>query len=513
MDLDTLLQYDWAKMTPEFIILGVATLLSLLDMFMKKETNRVVLAYIGMLGIIAAFFFLIQDIGQTPESILFETFIVDGFSILFQSLFLLGAFFVLLIAIHMDERTITQAYRGEFYYLMLAALLGAMVLASSADFITLFVGLELLSLSSYVLAGMNKRSIRSNEAAMKYLMNGGISSAILLFGISYVFGLTGTTNLFDIARRLPEEAVMNHSLLLMIAFFMIFVGITFKIATVPFHMWAPDVYEGAPTPVTAFLSVVSKAAGFAFLLRVHFTVFIFIPKGIDESGFVEWLLPSVQWMLLIVAALTMIIGNTVALKQTNLKRLFAYSSIAHAGYLLVPLVSFQENGANEFAFSSIWFYLLGYVVMNLGAFAVIHYVTMKEKDEQITSFHGLSKKAPFLSIVMTIFLLSLAGIPGTVGFMGKVWILIGALTEEQYILASIMIGTTVISYVYYFRLFVSMFFRPPLTANKITAPFTIILVAVLCAVGTILLGIFPQQALDLFQSAFQIENFFYFLSQ
>lgn len=511
MNLDTLLSYNWGAMAPEFIILGVATLLSLIDLFMKKETSRSILAYLGIVGIIVALFFLVQEIGQDPVSILFDTFVVDGFAVLFKMIFLVGALFVLLLAVNINGSVVTKAYHGEFYYLMLAALLGAMFVASSADVITMYIGLELLSLSSYVLAGMNKRSIKSNEAALKYVINGGIASAILLFGISYLFGVTGQTNLYSIAQMMQTDVAINHSFLLLIAFFMIFVGITFKIATVPFHMWAPDVYEGAPTPVTAFLSVVSKAAGFALLLRIFFTVFIFIPKGIDQNGYIESLLPSVQWLLLIVAALTMIIGNTVALKQKNMKRLFAYSSIAHAGYLLVPLLSFTSGAPNEFAFSSIWFYLVGYALMNLGAFAIIHYVTMKEKDEQIDSFKGLSKKSPLLAFLMAIFLLSLAGIPGTVGFMGKVWILIGALTAEQYIIASIMMATTVISYFYYFKVFVAMYFRPATTNTTYSTPVTIGIVAVLCAIGTILLGIIPQQALDIFQSAFNLENFFFFL--
>ncbi|WP_102273632.1 NADH-quinone oxidoreductase subunit NuoN [Cytobacillus massiliigabonensis] len=504
MDLETLLSFKWSIMTPEFIILGVITLLSLLDLFMAKSVNRKLLGWLGLAGILGALVSLLTLMGNGPESILYDTFRLDSFAIAFKLLLLIGAALVFLIAISYEPKEGLNEYRGEFYYLFLAALLGAMMMSSSGDLITLFIGLELLSISSYILAGIRKKNSGSNESAMKYVVNGGISTSITIFGMSYVYGLTGTTNLLDMARHVVTLSDSQHIYLLGLAFFMIFVGLSFKVATAPFHMWAPDVYQGAPTPVTAFLSVVSKTAGFILIVRILMVIFYNIPT--EGPGSMP-LLIKVQDYIAFLAAATMIIGNVVALRQKNIKRLFAYSSIAQAGYLLVVVASMSA-----FLFDTLWFYLGAYLFMNLGAFAIIQLITQKTGSEDITEFAGLYRKAPILAIAMAVFILSLAGIPGTAGFIGKLNIFMGALVVEpaHYVLVSIMIATTVVSYFYYFGVMVQMFFRPAANVEvKFKLPAGLGVVIGVCVFATILFGVAPNIALDFLQGNFnQFSDFF-----
>ncbi|GGC85855.1 NADH-quinone oxidoreductase subunit N [Thalassobacillus devorans] len=501
MDMETLLSYEWSMMAPEFTILIIATVLSLVDLFADKKIDRKLFGWFGAAGIGIALFFLFSQIGHEPAMILANTYRLDAFSLSFKILLLIGALLVLLMGVSYEAKG-ELLYRGEFYYLLMSALLGAMMMASSADLITLFVGLELLSISSYILAGTRKKSTQSNEAAMKYVINGGISSAFTLFGLSYIYGLTGSTNLADISREISNIAPENGLVLLSVAFILTFVGLAFKISTVPFQMWAPDVYQGAPIPVTVFLSVVSKTAGFVIILRVLLSVFPFA-QGLEAN---TSLLQSMMIFISVLAGITMIAGNTVALKQRNIKRLFAYSSIAHAGYLLVPFVAFSEM-----MFESMWFYLAAYLLMNIGAFAVIQVMSEHSHSEDISIFAGLFYRRPWMAVMMTIFLLSLAGIPGTAGFIGKLNIFIGALFSDpsRYILAAVMMGTTVISYFYYFGVMAQMFMRPSGSAVPIRMPVGVTIAMVFCAAGTITLGLFPGVVLDFFQTQFNFAEMFY----
>lgn len=495
MSWDTLMQYKWGVMTPEFIVLGVATALSLIDLLMPNEKSRRPLGWFAIAGVIVAIVSLIGLLSVDTTSILYDTFRLDAFGKAFKLLLLTGAALVLLIAMDYQPKE-GMKYQGEFYYLFLTALLGAMIMTSSGDLITLFVGLELLSISSYILAGLRKAHRLSNESAMKYVINGGISTAITLFGMSYVFGLTGSTNLKQMAVQLSTLQDSGHQYVLALAFLMLFVGLSFKLASVPFHMWAPDVYQGAPTPVTAFLSVVSKTAGFVIVLRLFITLFAAaLSQGKEPSS----MLLSMQDYLAFLAGATMIIGNTVALKQRNVKRLFAYSSIAHAGYLLVGFAAMSWV-----MIDSMWFYLAAYLLMNLGAFAILQIVTDESGSEDISQFAGLYRRQPLLAVMMGIFVLSLAGIPGTAGFIGKVHIFLGAFATDpaHYVLAAIMIATTVVSYVYYFGLFTQIFFRPAAHHEPVKVPLGVTIVIVVCALGTIVFGIMPSLAynfLDQFQ--------------
>lgn len=503
MSLHTLLSINWSVMAPEFIILGVAALLTVVDLIMPKNQDRKVLGWVAILGVLAALVSLAGLVDHQTTTILNNTFRLDSFAKAFKLLLLGGGALVLFMAVSYKPKDGLEHYEGEFYYLFLTALLGAMMMASSGDLITLFVGLELLSVSSYILAGMRKRNLQSNESAMKYVINGGISTAIVLFGMSYVFGLTGSTNLYNIAVSLQNLSDPQHVYMLGLAFLMIFVGLAFKISAAPFHMWAPDVYQGAPTPVTAFLSVISKTAGFVIIVRVLLSVFgVAATAGAGSAP----ILVNMHNYISFIAGATMIIGNLVALKQTNIKRLFAYSSIAHAGYILVALAAM-----NYFMFDAIWFYLLAYLFMNLGAFAVIQLVSEKTGTENISDYAGLYRRSPLLAVAMGILILSLAGFPGTAGFIGKLNIFLGAFADpnnSHYLLASVMIATTVVSYFYYFGVLKQIFFRRSEDESKFNIPFGLLVVIIVGVAGSIWFGLVPNSALDFFHQHFnQFQDF------
>lgn len=479
MDIETLLSYEWQAMIPEFILLFAIMVISVLDLFLRKKDPRF-LGWLAFIGIVAALSYLLLFMKEETVTILYDTFVLDYFAKTFKLLLLSGAALVMLLAIGYQAKDRYFPY-SEFYYLLLTAILGAMMMSSSGELITLFVGLELLSISSYILAGMKKRHGKSNEAALKYVVNGGIASAITLFGFSYMYGLSGTTNIREMAVLFMQSQEASVQYMLGLAFLVTFVGLSFKIASVPFHMWAPDVYEGAPTPVTAFLSVVSKTAGFILIIRLFLTAF-------GQEATIIW---DVKPFIAIVAALCMIIGNVVALRQQNVKRMLAYSSIAHAGYVLVAFLSMSSY----FYLDTIWFYLLAYLFMNIGAFSIIQGI-----GQSFNSFQGLYQTSPFLAIAMTIFMLSLAGIPGTAGFMGKLHILLSAISsaDPEWTLIAVFIVSTVISYVYYFGVLVQIYFRKAAKKESIQLPKTVWTVVVVCVIFTLLLGIYPQFALNLF---------------
>ncbi|MCP8967890.1 NADH-quinone oxidoreductase subunit NuoN [Ectobacillus ponti] len=488
MDLKTLLSFQWSLMTPEFIITGAAILLSLLDLFAKKTFNRTILGYGALAAVAAALVSLVTLYSHEAGEILGGSFVLDGYAKAFKTLILLGGALVLLLAVSNHKQTPIRD-KGEYYYLLLTGLLGAMFVTSSQDLIMLFVGLELLTLSSYVLVGIRKDNRKANEAAMKYVINGGIATAVTVFGLSYIYGLTGSTNVLEINAALQQNAGNSGvELLLMLAFLLTFVGLSFKLAAAPFHMWAPDVYQGAATPVTAFLGTVSKVAGFALVVRL----FLFIFASVPAHGGTGMILTNVQQYIAVLAGITMVVGNFVALKQTNVKRMFAYSGIAHAGYLLVPFVALSD-----FTFDSMFFYMLAYILMNIGAFAVVHALSKDNDNENLSMFAGLFQRSPLTAVLMTVFILSLAGIPGTAGFIGKVNIFLGAFALSHYVLPSIMMATTVVSFVYYFRILQQMFFRSG-EETKVVVPASLRAAMLICAILTVVLGILPSLGYNLF---------------
>ena len=514
--MNLLTDVNWALLAPELTIVILAAAITLADLFMKDKGDRKVFGYLSVVGIILAIYFVVQDLGQPVETILYDTYRVDSFGSLFKLIFLVGTAFVFLMSIHhIDKKEIE--YDGEFYYLLLTALLGAMIMSSSADIITLYIGLELLSLSSYVLAGIRRKNLKSNEAGFKYVVVGGTSSAIFLYGTSFIYGITGTTNLLELADAVPQAfASGQYDLFIYLGFFMMLVGLGYKISAVPSYMWAPDVYEGAPTPVTAFLSVVSKAAGFAIMLRLFITVFTFV---IDVNEMSLFFYDQMTLYIAVMAGLTMIIGNTLAVRQRNVKRLFALSSVAQAGYLLIPLASMKlivtqtqvDPSIVQINMSNMIFYLMAYLFMNLGAFAIITLVTKDTDTEEISAFAGLYHRSPFLGIAMTFFLLSLAGLPVTAGFIGKFNIFVSALTintsQVSYWLAGIMMVTSVISYFYYFNLARQMYMRNG-SERKLSIPLGLGLVVLVAFLGTFVIGLVPNTMYDFIANNFNVVDLF-----
>ncbi|MBD3109497.1 NADH-quinone oxidoreductase subunit NuoN [Bacillus sp. AGMB 02131] len=504
MDIETLLSFNWGAMMPEFIILGVLTVLCIIDLLMPAKYSRRSLGWFAIAGVLVAIVSLLSLIPLETTSILYDTFRLDSFAKAFKLVLLFGMLLVLLLAESYRPGEGIEETRGEFYYLFLTALLGTMVMASSGDLITLFVGLELLSVSSYILAGIRKRHLQSNEAAMKYVINGSIATAITLFGMSYLYGLTGTTNLTEMGSMMEQMLNSQFQYLFGVAFFMMLVGFSFKIASAPFHMWAPDVYQGAPTPVTAFLSVISKAAGFIIMLRI--IIFLYVEAPGDAVGAFDFMEINHVYIA-VLAGVTMVIGNVVALRQSNIKRMLAYSSIAHAGYLLVSIATL-----GYFTSSIIWFYLVAYMLMNVGAFAIVQHMQEKTGSTEIDSYAGLYKSNPLLAVTMSIFLLSMAGIPGTAGFIGKMYIFIGtfSVNPSNYVLAATLIGTTVISYVYYIGVMKQMFFRPAFeqgNPNRGRIAPSLLIVLSICVLGTIIFGIIPGIALDFLGEFKQFDDF------
>lgn len=493
MDVKDIFSYDWSYLLPEFIILGFATILSLLDLFAGKRLGRQVIGWLSLAGVVLAMVFVFVNVNvlDKPYSYMADMIRVDDYGNAFKLLFLGGTAFAILISLSYLKKG-EVSHKGEYYYLMLTGLLGAMVMASSADLITLFVGLELLSLSSYTLVGLRKRSLQSNESAFKYVVSGGIATAITLFGMSYVYGLAGTTNIYEISFRLAEAGMAGYQFLVYMAFAFLAVGLAFKISAAPNHMWAPDVYQGAPTPVTAFLAVVSKAAGFSLLFRVLLISFFNVNDGVNRFFFQEGSL-----YLGLMAAASMIIGNTMALRQTNVKRMMAYSGIAQAGYLLVPFVP-----PTTLFFGEVIFYLFGYLLVSFGAFAVIMVVTREQGTEEIKGFAGLYHRSPIMAIAMSIFLLSLAGIPVTAGFFGKFYLFMGALAQENYWLAAIMIVTSVISYYYYFGIIRQMYMRPGTSEAPLAVPKGIWTLVFVLALLAVFFGAFPGLVTDYVQLHF-----------
>jgi len=493
MDVKDIFQYDWSYLLPEFIILGFATLLSLLDLFAGKRLGKQVIGWLSLVGVVLAAVFVFVNVNTTgkPYSYMADMIRIDDYGNAFKLLFLGGTAFALLISLSYLKKGEVQ-HTGEYYYLLLTGLLGAMVMASSADLITLFVGLELLSLSSYVLVGLRKKSLQSNESAFKYVVSGGIATAITLFGMSYIYGLTGTTHIYEISMRLAEAGMAGYQFLVYVAFAFLVVGLAFKISAAPFHMWTPDVYQGAPTPITAFLAVVSKAAGFSLLFRIVMISFFNVTDGVGRFFFQEGSL-----YLGLMAAASMIIGNTMAIRQTNVKRMMAYSGIAQAGYLLVPFVP-----PTTLFFSEVIFYLFAYLLVSFGAFAVIMVVAQEQQTEDLKGFAGLYHRSPIMAVAMSIFLLSLAGIPVTAGFFGKFYLFMGALAQENYWLSAIMIVTSVISYYYYFGIIRQMYMRPGTTEARLAVPKGIWVFVLVMAVATVFFGAFPGLVTDYVQTHF-----------
>ncbi|MCJ7458021.1 MAG: NADH-quinone oxidoreductase subunit N [candidate division Zixibacteria bacterium] len=464
---------------PEVFLLLWAILIFVVDFFLKEE-KRKNLGYLSLLGILITIILLFFS---AQGEMFGKAYSYDSLSLFFKLVFLLSAF--LAISVSIDFVAKFRAFKGEFFGLILFSTVGMMLLSSARELIFLYVSLELVTIPLYVLAAYLKPDRKSAEAGLKYMLLGAISSAILLYGISLIYGITGTTFLLGIKTRLMVDYLqigpIGPGLFLSFIFFI--AGFGFKLALVPFHMWAPDVYEGAPTPITAFLSVGSKAAGLVAFLRVFFESFsVYNP---------DWVT-----IVAVLAALSMIIGNIIALLQTNIKRMLAYSSIAQVGYILVGLVAISERGV-----SSVAFYTLAYLFANLGAFVVAIAFELQTGSSEIKDYSGLSRTSPTLSFLMMIFLLSLVGIPPLAGFVGKYFLFAAAIEKNLIWLVVIAVLTSVISLYYYVDVIREMYFNKKEGGEKIFLPFGIKLALLICIIGVILVGLFPNPFLNLASQA------------
>src|SRR6478672_10229319 len=459
---------DFYYILPELVLTVGALLVLIADVALPKS-QRAALAWVTLLALGATLASLML-FTHTRVEVAHGLIAVDRFALYFKIVFLVAALMTVLMSVRYLE--IERASPGEYFFLILCATLGMMIMAGGIDLITLFIGLETMAVSFYILAGFIKPNQRSNEAAVKYFLLGAFSLGILLYGMSILYGLSGSTSLRTMASVFAGE---ERDMRLILAVILIVAGMGFKIAAVPFHMWAPDVYEGAPTPVTAFLSVGSKAASFAMLLRIFL-------EGLPSM--------NTDWRLLFEALsiVTMTAGNIAALTQSSLKRMLAYSSIAHAGYLLIGVVAGTPRGI-----SAMLIYLVVYSFMQLGAFAVV--VMMRRHDiigDELKDLSGLYLRQPFAAFAMLIFMLSLGGIPPTAGFMGKFWLFSAAIDSHYYGLAVIGVLNSAISLYYYVRIVVFMYLKKDTIGSEpVTSPALAIVLGVAVA-ATLVLGVYPR---------------------
>jgi NADH-quinone oxidoreductase subunit N len=492
---------------PELLICVVGVVVMLVDAFVRP-TQRWVTGSISLAGLAAAavssgWLWLSW---QGPREAFNGMILLDEMRLGFTLVFLVVSALTILVSMVWVENERLPA--GEFHSLLMFATAGMMFMASAGDLVIVFLGLEILSIATYVMCGFRRTDIRSNESSMKYFILGSFSSAFLLYGIALTYGATstatglpGTTNIGEIGRRLTDA---QYPLLLFAGAAMMLVGFGFKIATAPFHVWTPDVYEGAPTPVTAFMAAGPKAAGFASFLRVFLFAFPFVVATASTSvaGRIH-----AAWLaaLVVIAILTMTIGNVVAIAQNNVKRMLAYSSIAHAGYALVGFIAagaasdIQQRNA---AIAAVIFYLLTYAVMNLGAFAVVQLIARSgDRRTEMEDYNGIGFQSPWLAFCLSLFLLSLLGMPLTAGFIGKVMVFRAALEQHYYLLVVIGVLNTAISAYYYLRLIIVMFFRERTTVwNAPRIPASIGLALVIAVLGVLYLGLFPGRITNALQT-------------
>lgn len=463
----------------EVVLTGLTVLL--LDLFLE-ESEKALLAWICALGLVLASV-LAFSLWGSYEGAFQNTFLLDSFGLFFTQLFLGSALLTVLCSVdYVRQAAIRQ---GEYYALILFSTFGMVLMAAANDLIVFFLGLETMSIAVYVLTGMWRERSRASEAAMKYFIVGAFATGFLLYGIALIFGATGTTQLSRIGEYLTRP-VAHWPIVLLAGVFLLLVGLAFKVAAFPFHFWVPDVYEGAPTPVAAFMAVAVKAAAFAGWAR------IFLHQIASLNT--EW--ASLLWGL---AILTMTVGNLLAIAQSSVKRMLAYSSVAHAGYLLIGVVAGDEVGS-----SALLFYLLAYAAMTLGAFAVVIALKDGERDhEDYHDFAGLGWKRPFLGMAMSIFMLSLAGFPPFGGFAGKFYLFRSAVVTGYTELAVVGALNSVLSAIYYLRVIVNMYMEEGGAEGKplAGAPFLYLAIAI-AAAATVYLGLLPAWPLDLSRLSF-----------
>lgn len=467
---------DILTILPMISVTVTAFVIIIIEAAFRKSSSTSYL--ISIIGLIISIGLAVESLSWRGTSF-FDMVNIGGYGNFFSILFMVAAIFTIIIS---KDYLIKQGvHYGEYYILILFSTVGMMLMASAADMIVIFLGLELMSICLYVLAGFMRKRIKSNEAALKYFLLGAFATGFLLYGMALIYGITETTNIQTIVVNSHQYAQLN---LFWVGMGLILIGFAFKVAAVPFHMWVPDVYEGSPTTVTAFMATGAKAAAFAALVMIFAHTFV---EG-----------ERLKDVLSVLAAASMIIGNIVAISQTNIKRMLAYSSIAHAGYMLVGLAA-----ANELGRSGILFYLTAYTFMNIGAFGILS-ILEKEEDKNLTfeDYAGLSTKHPFLAAMMAIFMLSFIGIPPFAGFFGKYYVFAAAINANLTWLVIIGVLMSAVSAYYYLRLVVMMYFREsdlPLLVPSNPANNAVLFVSVLLLFG---LGIFPSVLLTIINNLF-----------
>jgi NADH-quinone oxidoreductase subunit N len=491
-------------LSPELILLLTGIVVLVVDLAWRDEAsseaeapraNKTIwVPALALAGLGAALLATILLWGTPPTTVL-AMMAVDPFALFFKIIALVCVMLVILAAVpYLQDRT---RYRGEFYALLVFAGLAICLASSAIDLISIYLAMEFLSITSYVLAGYLRGDLKSNEAGIKYFLYGAVTSAAMLYGMSLLYGATGTTNLSLIAQLLTfgEESIQWLAVAALVP---LLAGFAFKIVLAPFHQWAPDTYEGAPTPVTAFLSVGSKAAGFAILMRVLFTA-----------------LPSFRWnigwmaFLMALSIISMALGNLIALRQTNIKRMLAYSSISQAGYIIIGVICLVLDAEGAFlGVNGSLFYLFAYLFTNLAVFTAVIAFESATGSTEIADYRGLVKRSPVMAGVMLVGLLSLAGIPGTAGFLGKLFVFGSAIqfnTTQTLVLALVGVLTSVIAAFYYLNVVRQMFFEPADEgAEQVALPAGLKVGLVVTAVGILVIGIYPQPFLDLATESIQM---------
>jgi NADH-quinone oxidoreductase subunit N len=466
------------RFSPELLLMAAGTLLMIFEAITSPKQKRG-LSIFAFVSLLAAIVLAVAGAGD-PGPAFSRMLQVDGFATFFRVLVLaIGAVSILISTNYLKQ---AEHEGGEYYALVLFSVVGQCLMATANDLIMIFIGLEVSSIATYILAGYLRDDKRNNEAALKYFLLGSFATAFLLYGVAWIYGTTGATNLTEVRRVLLDPQYAPNPILLGVALGLVLVGLLFKVSAVPFQSWAPDVYQGAPAPVTAFMSVGPKAAAFAAFLRI--TMWAFEPVKN------HW--EPVLWF---VAIATMVVGNFAALRQSNVKRLLAYSSISHAGYILVALTAASKTGTE-----AAMFYLASYAAMNLGAFAIITHVARKgETRVDIDDYAGLGTRQPFTAALFTVFLLSLIGVPLTGGFFAKFYVFKSALDSNLIALTIIGVLNSVVAAFYYLRLIVIMYMKPaPDEVDTLPEPSMGIRTAlIVCGVATIVLGVFPSLVLDI----------------
>jgi len=473
---------------PELSLAFFAIVVIMVDLFIQRKG---LLVWVSLAGLVVSACFTLAMWGGHSQAIFNNTLAVDNFALFFKLLFLGIAALVILASV--DYASKFAYFKGEYHALVLLSALGMMLMAATTDLISIYIAIELTSISLYILVGFLKDP-KSTEASLKYLLLGAVASAILLYGMALIFGFTGKTQLGEIAQVL--QAMSPQTLLaspgLVLGMVLLVAGFGFKIAAVPFHMWVPDVYEGAPTPITAYLSVASKAAGFAIILRVFYSAF----------GFPNWL--SLDWGLIfaVLSAIGMTLGNVIAIHQINIKRMLGYSSIAQAGYLMVGIaVVGLSPAADVIGRSSVLFFLASYALTNLGAFIAIIAISNKLDSDLIDDYSGMGRRAPLLALALTRCLISLIGMPPAAGFMAKFYIFSGAVQHGLLWLVVIAVINSVISAYYYLRVVKVMWLGEPVSEEKVPSSGALRLALSLSCLGVLLLGIVPGLVMRLAEIA------------